>query len=316
MTQRTPDILSELMTAQPKTNPLALTVPAKFTRDEWEQFGARIAVADNHFRLAVGDWIIAGEQNWGDTYTAAEEITGYSNQYLRDCAYVARNVELSLRDDKLAWSHLKLIAKAPEDEKAGWVGIVVDEGLTKRELAKRMAPRHAAKTAQSAPAIEGEIVEDATPPPASPPALTGETEQEQRFNKPAAQATTPPPPRDHSDTRLRDWFLANLPDRLSADPVASAINAMDWMLAEIERVTSATDQPAAAQPDPVANQVAIDFPNWAYGWNDDDQAQYEAIGDYWGIDKITRQRVALRYIADEGAGMFPSLENHYQQLAG
>lgn len=59
----------------------------------------------------IGDWIVcADEIQWGDLEAFAQEI-GFEYQTVRDFAYVAQNVHLSLRNDKLSFNHHRVIAR-------------------------------------------------------------------------------------------------------------------------------------------------------------------------------------------------------------
>ena len=46
-------------------------------------------------------------------YDDIADETGYDKQALRDIKYVAQNVELSLRNDNLSFSHHKEVASLP-----------------------------------------------------------------------------------------------------------------------------------------------------------------------------------------------------------
>jgi DNA-binding transcriptional MerR regulator len=78
---------------------------------DYERFGALLKrLKDDTLAWIVGDYMAYGERKWGKTYAEVGELTGYSYQTLRDYAYAANNVELSIRIDNLPFAHHRLVA--------------------------------------------------------------------------------------------------------------------------------------------------------------------------------------------------------------
>ena len=73
--------------------------------DEWEQIGVALQRIAAMIQFAVGDWINYGERKWGERYAQAIEDIEAQYQTLRNWSYVAAQVPLSLRRDKLTYSH-------------------------------------------------------------------------------------------------------------------------------------------------------------------------------------------------------------------
>lgn len=105
------------------------------SRTEWDDLGHKIAQVAKSIGFIVGDWINHGEKQWGDMYADAMQQTGLDYQTLRDFAYTARRVELSLRNDKLDFSHHRVVAKlkSPEDQ-ARWIELAEKNNLSVRRL--------------------------------------------------------------------------------------------------------------------------------------------------------------------------------------
>lgn len=77
----------------------------ELTFDEWKELGLHIRQRVDGYRWAIGDFINAGKDDWGDYYTHASEITDYSISSLRKFAMVSGGYELFRRRNKLTYSH-------------------------------------------------------------------------------------------------------------------------------------------------------------------------------------------------------------------
>jgi hypothetical protein len=82
----------------------------------------------------IGDWLLYGSARWGEMYTAAARITGYDPKSLRNMRYVASRFDLSLRKDKLTWSHHALLASLERDEQRGWLERAIRDRLSVEDL--------------------------------------------------------------------------------------------------------------------------------------------------------------------------------------
>lgn len=105
--------------------------------DEWEDLGQKLAPVGKSIGFIIGDWINYGENHWGDKYDDAIKRTGMAYQTLRDFAYVARRVQLSFRNDKLDFTHHRVVAKLKDSEdQQHWLDMAVKHNLGKRRLQK------------------------------------------------------------------------------------------------------------------------------------------------------------------------------------
>jgi len=84
-------------------------------------------------QITIGDCLAYRQQKWGMYDDIAEE-TGIDKNYLRDVKYVADNVELSLRNDNLSFSHHREVASLPPEKQELFLQKAVDEKLSVREL--------------------------------------------------------------------------------------------------------------------------------------------------------------------------------------
>ncbi len=130
-------------------NPLAIHDPKfsisptgiEFHQDlefnEWEALGQKLAEIGKSIGFIIGDWINYGDGRYGEKYEQALDQTGLSYQTLRDFSYVARKVEMSLRNDNLDFSQHKVVAKLKtEDEKRYWLDMANKHDLSVRRLRK------------------------------------------------------------------------------------------------------------------------------------------------------------------------------------
>jgi len=101
---------------------------------EWAATGRRFGMISRCSQWWVGDWIRYGTQKWGEKYVQAARITGYDVASLRNIAWVASQFELSLRNDKLSWSHHALLAPLETDEKAFWLERASAERMSVADL--------------------------------------------------------------------------------------------------------------------------------------------------------------------------------------
>lgn len=82
----------------------------------------------------VGDWIRYGNARWGEKYAEAARVTGYDVASLRNMAWVAAQFDLSLRSDKLSWSHHVLLAPLGVEDQRRWIERAEGERLSVADL--------------------------------------------------------------------------------------------------------------------------------------------------------------------------------------
>lgn len=113
-------------------------------RHEWASAGKRLGAVGRCSQWWIGDWIRYGTARWGERYVEASRITGYDVATLRNMAWVASQFgNLSLRSDKLTWSHHVLLAPLSTDEKIEWLSRATRERLSVSDL--RLELRNASR---------------------------------------------------------------------------------------------------------------------------------------------------------------------------
>ncbi len=126
-------------TATPKAATGQVSVVAWVPRgdlepQEWIAAGRRMGTISRCSQWWVGDWIRYGTRKWGEKYVQASRITGYDVASLRNIAWVSAQFDVSLRNDKLSWSHHALLAPLETEEKAFWLERASAERLSVADL--------------------------------------------------------------------------------------------------------------------------------------------------------------------------------------
>lgn len=100
----------------------------------WLATGRRLGAIGRCSQWWIGDWIRYGTSRWGERYAEAARVTGYDVASLRNMAWVASQFDLSLRSDKLTWSHHVLLAPLEPDEQKRWLDHALEERLSVADL--------------------------------------------------------------------------------------------------------------------------------------------------------------------------------------
>lgn len=104
----------------------------------WDEYtGLMGTLQDIHgaYQWWLGDALRYGESRWGDTYTQAVTDTGIDAGRLMNYVYVANAYpEISLRNEKVSWSHHYTLASLPPADRAYWLAQCETKGLTVSQL--------------------------------------------------------------------------------------------------------------------------------------------------------------------------------------
>lgn len=101
---------------------------------DWLATGRRLGAIGRCSQWWIGDWVRYGTARWGEKYAEAARVTGYDTASLRNMAWVASRFDLSLRNDKLTWSHHVLLAPLDADAQRDWLRKASDERLSVADL--------------------------------------------------------------------------------------------------------------------------------------------------------------------------------------
>lgn len=101
---------------------------------DWLATGRRLGAIGRCSQWWIGDWVRYGTARWGEKYAEAARVTGYDVASLRNMAWVASRFDLSLRNDKLSWSHHVLLAPLDADAQREWLRRASEERLSVADL--------------------------------------------------------------------------------------------------------------------------------------------------------------------------------------
>lgn len=101
---------------------------------QWVAAGYRLGAIGRGSQWWVGDWLRYGVAKWGEKYAEASRITGYDCPTLRNMAWVASRFPVSLRSDKLTWSHHVLLAPLTGAEQRYWIDRAAELRLSVADL--------------------------------------------------------------------------------------------------------------------------------------------------------------------------------------
>ena len=138
---------------------VAWVPPSDLGQAEWLSAGRRLGAIGRCSQWWIGDWIRFGTTRWGEKYTEAARVTGYDVASLRNMAWVAAQFDLSLRSDKLSWSHHVLLAPLEEDEQRRWIAQAVEQRLSVADLRLELRARRQGDREDEGPAGDGRSAE-------------------------------------------------------------------------------------------------------------------------------------------------------------
>ncbi len=121
---------------------IGLELTREVPYDRWVNIGKALAQADAAIHWWIGDWLRYGEQNYGDKYLEAQEITGFSYVTCRHDKSVAQKFELGRRRPNLDWSfHAEVASFQPgfeEGQQDWWLDKCEAEGWTRARLRREI----------------------------------------------------------------------------------------------------------------------------------------------------------------------------------
>jgi hypothetical protein len=120
---------------------VAWVPPSDLGQAEWLSAGRRLGAIGRCSQWWIGDWIRYGTARWGEKYVEAARVTGYDVASLRNMAWVAAQFDLSLRSDKLSWSHHVLLAPLSAEEQRHWIAKAADKRLSVADLRLELRAR-------------------------------------------------------------------------------------------------------------------------------------------------------------------------------
>lgn len=123
--------------------------------ENWEKFGRKLQLAERGIQWAIGDWLNYGEQNYGDMYTQAVELTGYAEQTLMNYKAVAKAFkETSRRRENVDFSTHAEVVGLPEDAADRILAQAEADPRVSRDIVRKEAQRAKRKLNKNPSEIE------------------------------------------------------------------------------------------------------------------------------------------------------------------
>lgn len=117
----------------------SLTLRSHTPIEAWQEIGHSLGRFGRSIKWLVGDWLIQGEQLYGERYAQGMDVTGYRYQTLMNLASVASKVAPESRRADLSHAHHAEVAKFKTPaEQAHWLERAVTDKLTVKELRERI----------------------------------------------------------------------------------------------------------------------------------------------------------------------------------
>ncbi|MFD8810189.1 LmbU family transcriptional regulator [Streptomyces sp. NPDC059627] len=115
-----------------------LRIPQDLSLEAWCCLGGRILAVSDSSAWWIGDWLVFGQNQYGDRYRRAMKETRLDYQTLRNYAWVARKFEPSRRRDGLTFQHHMEVAALSEAEQDHWLDFAVRLDWSRNELRKQI----------------------------------------------------------------------------------------------------------------------------------------------------------------------------------
>jgi hypothetical protein len=110
----------------------------EITYEDWEALGEFLNKMNASIQWILGDWLLMGERTWGKTYESLAALLGIDISTLYNYTYVAANVEFSSRNEKLSFTHHKVVAPLPPKEQKYWLEAAVQNQWSISEMRRRI----------------------------------------------------------------------------------------------------------------------------------------------------------------------------------
>jgi len=124
--------------AKYQTSAVGLVAKGKATYAQWEVALSVACGIAKSCPFWIGDLLNIGEHTYGESYTQAINDTGFDPGYLRNLKWTCSRVDLSVRSDKLSFTHHSLVAPCDPADQKKWITLAVNNKWTVKELREAM----------------------------------------------------------------------------------------------------------------------------------------------------------------------------------
>ncbi|MFC0437593.1 LmbU family transcriptional regulator [Kutzneria buriramensis] len=123
------------------TTRVGLRLPAGLSFEEWKQAGPKLFRIADSSAWCLGDWLIHGQERYGDRYRIATQEAGLDYQTLRNYAWIARKFDITRRRERLSFQHHAEVASLPIEQQDLWLDRAEQFGWSRNQLRRNLRGR-------------------------------------------------------------------------------------------------------------------------------------------------------------------------------
>lgn len=117
-----------------KLTSVSLEIKENTPIEKWLEIGKVLDKISGAVQWWWGDWLIQGEQKYGEMYSQALSASPYKLETLRFLKSVCSKVEMLVRTNNLSFRHHSIIAPLEKKEQIKWLKEAEENNWTTQEL--------------------------------------------------------------------------------------------------------------------------------------------------------------------------------------
>jgi hypothetical protein len=121
----------------------ALNLPDQMTFDDWMKVGEQLHACDASVLWWIGDWLLYGENTYAERFAKAIQLTGYTQDRLKEARRVAAAFPREERSEEAAWELHRVAANLPREVRVEAVREAAAKHWSIREFKAEVARRAA-----------------------------------------------------------------------------------------------------------------------------------------------------------------------------
>jgi hypothetical protein len=145
----------EICIAGIEWTPVGAVIDEGLSVEDWRDAVAKVSAVETLTKWCLGDLLAFGERKYADAYREASETTGLEIATLYNIASVSKRVPREIRREGLSWSLHRAIAPHGREEQIKWLDRAKKNGLSTRELERKLKPPPEEPPAEFAGGVEG-----------------------------------------------------------------------------------------------------------------------------------------------------------------
>lgn len=106
--------------------------------EQWTQLLKVLALMHGKIQMLIGDALAYGERQYGETYKEVAAIFGRQVKTMYQWKYVCASVDLSVRTERLTYTHYERVANLPTDQQAYWLRLADQNDWSVKQMLTAM----------------------------------------------------------------------------------------------------------------------------------------------------------------------------------